>query len=134
MGTMNLPVTLRDDLRDKLSEETKKFIDDVMRELTERGVLENLDYGAMRMLATAYETYRKASNRLIDEGPIIISNFTNVANPVQSVVTKSYAQVMKIMTEYGLTIKSRARIPSMNQDKSDSPLDVLFKSQGIEKR
>jgi P27 family predicted phage terminase small subunit len=120
---------------DGLSEETRKFIDDVIRELTERDVLESIDYGAMRMLATSYEMYKRATERLLKEGPVITVNYVKAVNPAQASATKNYAQVMKIMTEYGLTIKSRSHITSMNVDKSDSALDQFFKSKtSIEKR
>ena len=37
----------------------------------------------------------------------------------RNIATKNYAQVMKIMTEYGLTIKSRGSIKSLKSDKEE---------------
>jgi P27 family predicted phage terminase small subunit len=123
------------DMPNGLSEETRKFINDVIRELTERDVLESIDYGAMRMLATSYEMYKRATEILLREGPVITTNYVKAVNPAQASATKNYALVIKIMTEYGLTIKSRAHITSMNVDKSDSPLEQFFKNKtSIEKR
>ncbi|MDR1938333.1 MAG: phage terminase small subunit P27 family [Tannerellaceae bacterium] len=117
-----------------ISDETKEFMNDVIRELNEREVIESIDLGAMRMLATSYEMYKRATELLLRDGPVITDNFARVANPAQTVATKNYAQVMKIMTEYGLTIKSRAHISSMNVDNSDSPLDNFFKDKQTEQR
>ena len=42
---------------------------------------------------------------------------------------------MKIMTEYGLTIKSRGNIKAMkSEDKNDSPLDQFLKKGACERR
>ncbi|MDR1582076.1 MAG: phage terminase small subunit P27 family [Prevotellaceae bacterium] len=119
---------------DGLSEETKKFITDVIRELNKREIIESIDHGAMRMLATSYEMYVRASNILIKEGPVIVIDYSKVVNPAQTVATKSYAQVIKIMTEYGLTVRSRSHIKEMNAGNSDTPLDSFFKRRDIEMR
>ncbi|MDR1883002.1 MAG: P27 family phage terminase small subunit [Prevotella sp.] len=117
-----------------LSDETEKFMNDVISELNERGVIEDIDLGAMRMLATSYEMYKRATELLLRDGPVVVVNFARVVNPAQASATKNYAQVIKIMTEYGLTIKSRAHISSMNVEKSDTPLDNYFKNRSIEAR
>jgi P27 family predicted phage terminase small subunit len=109
-------------------------MNDVISELNERGVIEDIDLGAMRMLATSYEMYKRATELLLRDGPVVVVNFARVVNPAQASATKNYAQVIKIMTEYGLTIKSRAHISSMNVEKSDTPLDNYFKNRSIEAR
>jgi P27 family predicted phage terminase small subunit len=128
-------INLQIDIPEGLSKETKKFIEDVIRELTERGVLESIDSASMSMLATSYEMYRRATAILLRKGPVVVINYAKAVNPAQTVATKSYAQVIKIMTEYGLTVKSRSHIQSMNVDKSESQLDLFFKNKMvIEKR
>ena len=106
---------------DNLSDETQKFIKDVVKELNARKAIQNIDLGAIRMLATSYEMYMQATDILLKEGPVIEIKYEKAANPAQNIATKNYAQVMKIMTEYGLTIKSRGNIKAMkSEDKNDS--------------
>ncbi len=120
---------------DKLSGETQKFIKDVVKELNARKAIQNIDLGALRMLAISYEMYLQATEILLEEGPVVMIKYEKAANPAQNIATKNYAQVMKIMTEYGLTVKSRGSIKSMkSEDKDESPLEVFLKKGGHEKR
>lgn len=53
---------------DNLSDETQKFIKDVVKELNARKAIQNIDLGAIRMLATSYEMYLQATEILLEEG------------------------------------------------------------------
>lgn len=113
---------------DKLSEETQDFMRDVVKELNKRKAIQAIDLGALRMLATSYEMYLQATDIMLDEGPIVQIKYEKAANPAQNIATKNYAQVMKIMTEYGLTVKSRSTISTMKTaDTESSPLDSFIK-------
>jgi P27 family predicted phage terminase small subunit len=117
-------------MSESLSEETQDFMRDVMKELNARKVIKNIDLGAMRMLATSYEMYLQSTEILLNEGPIIQVKYEKVMNPAQNVATKNYAQVIKIMTEYGLTVKSRQAIKTMKPEESNSsPLESYFKKK-----
>lgn len=118
-----------------LSDETQKFMKDVVKELNARKAIQNIDLGALRMLATSYEMYLQATDIMLEEGPVVMIKYEKAANPAQNIATKNYAQVMKIMTEYGLTVKSRGNIKSMKMDKEDdSPLDEFLKKRRTERR
>ena len=107
----------------------------MVKELNARKAIQNIDLGAIRMLATSYEMYMQATDILLKEGPVIEIKYEKAANPAQNIATKNYAQVMKIMTEYGLTIKSRGNIKAMkSEDKNDSPLDQFLKKGACERR
>ena len=113
---------------DGLSDETQKFMRDVVKELNKRKIIQSIDLGALRMLATSYEMYLQATDILLADGPVVMIKYERAANPAQNIATKNYAQVMKIMTEYGLTIKSRGNIKEMKSDKEEeSPLDRFIK-------
>lgn len=113
---------------EKLSEETQDFMRDVVKELNKRKAIQAIDLGALRMLATSYEMYLQATDIMLDEGPIVQIKYEKAANPAQNIATKNYAQVMKIMTEYGLTVKSRSTISTMKTaDTESSPLDSFIK-------
>lgn len=120
---------------DGLSDETQKFMRDVVKELNKRKIIQSIDLGALRMLATSYEMYLQATDILLADGPVVMIKYERAANPAQNIATKNYAQVMKIMTEYGLTIKSRGNIKEMKSDKEEeSPLDKFIKKALGKKR
>ena len=120
---------------DGLSDETQKFMRDVVKELNKRKIIQSIDLGALRMLATSYEMYLQATDILLADGPVVMIKYERAANPAQNIATKNYAQVMKIMTEYGLTIKSRGNIKEMKSDKEEeSPLDRFIKKAPRKKR
>lgn len=123
---------------DRLSEETQDFMRDVVKELNKRKAIQTIDLGALRMLATSYEMYLQATEIMLIDGPIVMIKYEKAANPAQNIATKNYAQVMKIMTEYGLTVKSRSTISTMKTaDTESSPLDEFIngpKKRKVEKR
>lgn len=118
-----------------LSEETEKFMRDVVKALNARKAIQNIDLGALRMLAISYEMYLQATEILLEDGPVVMIKYEKAANPAQNIATKNYAQVMKIMTEYGLTIKSRSNIKELKSDKDEeTPLDKFIKKGSRERR
>lgn len=123
---------------EKLSEETQDFMRDVVKELNKRKAIQAIDLGALRMLATSYEMYLQATEIMLSDGPVVMIKYEKAANPAQNIATKNYAQVMKIMTEYGLTVKSRSTISTMKTaDTDSSPLDSFIKGANkgkVEKR
>lgn len=114
-----------------VSKETGAFMKNVIKELNKKNAIQDIDLGAIKMLCVSYEMYLQASEMLLDEGCIYRNKYGDkIPNPAQTIATKNYAQVMKIMTEYGLTIKSRASIKSVSDgEKEESPLNKFFKGQ-----
>lgn len=116
---------------ENISDETGKFIKDVLKELNKKKAIQNIDLGALNMLTVSYEMYLKASTMLLKDGPITQNKYGDkIPHPAQTIATKNYGQVMKIMTEYGLTIKSRTSIKSATPDEgTESPLDKFFNAK-----
>ena len=48
---------------------------DVVRELNARKAIQNIDLGALRMLATSYEMYLQATDILLEEGPVVMIKY-----------------------------------------------------------
>jgi P27 family predicted phage terminase small subunit len=105
-------------MKEGLSPETLLFMDDVMKYLNRAKAVNNIDLGALRMLAVSYEMYLRSTIILQNEGPILKYKKRLILNPAQNAANKNYDQVIKIMTEYGLTIKSRSRISTLKDDKT----------------
>lgn len=106
------------------SQETKKFMESVLEMLNTSNTFENCDLGALRMLALSYEMYKKASDELMIEGPIILDKQKRpVEHPANKITKNYYAQLISIMKEFGLTMKSRERIKSLTPAiDEDNPL------------
>lgn len=104
-----------------VSDETSVFMRDVLKELNKKKAIQNIDLGALNMLCVSYEMYLQSTQILLDEGVILRNKYGDIIpHPAQTIATKNYAQVMKIMTEYGLTIKSRSQIKSVSSEKDES--------------
>ena len=114
-----------------VNEETSVFIRDVLKELNKKKTIQNIDLGALKMLTISYEMYIQSSEILLEEGCIYTNKYGDkIPHPAQTIATKNYGQVMKIMTEYGLTIKSRTSIKTnKDEEGEDSPLDKFFKNR-----
>ena len=115
---------------DTVSEETKKFMRNVIRELRDNMTLEVIDAGALNMLMTSYEIYLQATENLLNEGPIILTfKGDQVPNPNQTIATKNYNQVLAIMKEYGLTVKARKNLKMNIEVTENSPLEEFLKEK-----
>lgn len=115
---------------DMVSEETKRFMRNVIRELRDNMTLEIIDAGALNMLMTSYEMYLKATDALLKEGPTL-TNFRGdqIPNPNQTIATKNYNQVLAIMKEYGLTVKARKNLKMNIEVTENSPLEEFLKEK-----
>jgi len=102
----------------------------VIRELRAKQKIDVLDSGALNMLMTSYEMYLQATEKLLDEGPVTTSRLgDDVPNPAQTIASKNYNQVLAIMKEYGLTVKSRAKMKDTGSDEQKSALEEFLASK-----
>ncbi len=113
-----------------LNKETRDYMKDVISHLTEAGVMENVDTAALNMLARCYDTFVLASKQLETDGLTVRSDRGNISeHPLVKVRKDAITQSIKIMTEFGLTAKSRAKLPQMdNADSEPSPLEQFVKN------
>lgn len=116
---------------DNVSIETATFMKAIISELTAKQKIDVIDSGALNMLMTSYEMYLQATERLLREGPITLTRFgDNIPNPAQTIASKNYNQVLSIMKEYGLTIKSRSKLKESVKDEKKSELEKFLLSKG----
>ena len=110
---------------------TRQFIEIAIDKLIELSVLSDSDIGAIRMLSVNYEMYVQASNELIADGPILTDRRGNKkANPANKLVKDYGSQIFVLLKEFGLTVKSRDLIGSMNPDVEETnPIKLLLEKQ-----
>ena len=113
-----------------LQKEARDYMKDVIAMLTDNGVMEDVDVAALNMLAHNYNTFIVANKQLQKDGLTVTSDRGNISeHPLIKVAKDAQTQAMKVMVEFGLTAKSRAKLPQMeNADSELSPLEQFVKS------
>lgn len=112
-----------------LEEEAKEYISEVIKELNHGKNLKKIDLAAINMLAISYSSFIQASRQMSEEGATI-RNYREepVKHPAVNIAKDSLTQAMRIITEYGLTLKSREAISATKAiDEDNSPLDTFIK-------
>ena len=108
--------------------EAKEYMKTVMSKLEETRVLEDVDIAALDMLARNYSMFINASKQIEKEGTTFINTQGNVTkHPAVTIAKEAQVQAVKIMQEFGLTAKSRSKLPKLEKKEEDSPLETFVK-------
>ena len=113
----------------KLEPEAKSYMEEVLRMLEDNGIIEKVGDAALQMLAYNYSTFIKANKIIEKEGLTVRSDRGNIAeHPAVKIGRDAQTQAMRVMTEFGLTAKSRSKLPKLEDATSeDSPLEAFIK-------
>ena len=119
------------ELSEKLEPEALEYIQEVLQMLEEKGIIEDVDDAAIKMLAYNYSTFIKANKIIEDEGLTVTSDRGNVSeHPAVKIARDAQTSAMKVMAEFGLTAKARCKLPKLNsKEDDDSPLETFIKSK-----
>ena len=108
--------------------EAKEYMKTVISKLEETRVLEDVDIAALDMLARNYSMFINASKQIEKEGTTFINTQGNVTkHPAVTIAKEAQVQAIKIMQEFGLTAKSRSKLPKLEKKEEDSPLESFVK-------
>ena len=108
--------------------EAKEYMKTVISKLEETRVLEDVDIAALDMLARNYSMFINASKQIEKEGTTFINTQGNVTkHPAVTIAKEAQVQAVKIMQEFGLTAKSRSKLPKLDKKEEDSPLESFVK-------
>ena len=82
------------------------------------------------MLARNYSMFINASKQVEREGATIENRQGNIVkHPAVTIAKDAQIQAVKIMQEFGLTAKSRTKLPKLDKEKEeDSPLEKFVKT------
>lgn len=112
-----------------LEQEAKQYMEGVLQKLEGDGLLESVDSAALQMLARNYSTFIKAQKQLKKDGLTITSDRGNISeHPCVKIAKDAQTLALKIMTEFGLTAKSRVKLVEKPEEQEDSPLAAFIKS------
>lgn len=104
------------------------YMEDVLQNLEDNGVLENVDSAALTMLARNYSMFIKASKQLEKDGLTVISDRGNLSpHPAIKIAKDAQTQAMKVMAEFGLTAKARTKL-KLDKTDEDSALEAFVKA------
>ena len=107
--------------------EAVSYMENVLQNLEDNGVLENVDSAALTMLARNYSMFIKASKQLEKDGLTVISDRGNLSpHPAIKIAKDAQTQAMKVMAEFGLTAKARTKL-KLDKTDEDSPLEAFIK-------
>lgn len=108
--------------------EAKEYMKTVISKLEQTRVLEDVDIAALDMLARNYSMFINASKQIEKEGTTFINTQGNVTkHPAVTIAKEAQVQAVKIMQEFGLTAKSRSKLPKLDKKEEDSPLESFVK-------
>ena len=108
--------------------EAKEYMKTVISKLEETRVLEDVDIAALDMLARNYSMFINASKQIDKEGTTFINTQGNVTkHPAVTIAKEAQVQAVKIMQDFGLTAKSRSKLPKLEKKEEDSPLESFVK-------
>lgn len=116
-------------LPDGLCGTAEKYIKTVIDYLKKADKLNAVDLGTLHLLASSYDQYLKATERVNKEG-LTVAGSRNmiVAHPCVRIAKDAKATCLSIMSEMGLTLKSRSKLTSLDADSQDSPLKEFMKT------
>ena len=115
------------EISESLAEEAKAYIKDVLLMLEQNGIMEDVDGAAIQMLAYNYSTFIRASKIIEEEGLTVTSDRGNIAeHPAVKIARDAQTSALKVMAEFGLTAKSRSKLPKLTSTE-ETPLETFIK-------
>lgn len=111
--------------------EARKIITDLVKQLSEKDMLEFADIPQLHRMATAYDAYLECVDILAVEG-MTMENLKGetVKRPEANLLKENWSQYLELAKEYGLTAKSKGQIKALNfGDNTESPLDIYLKGK-----
>jgi len=120
------PEPLPPDPPSHLSKEAKKYWKETFKLLAGVGVLPEMDGDTLSLYCETKAKWVYAKKQLEKDGLVIIaqSGFP-VQNPWLQICNKAFDQMMKILTEFGMTPSSRTRIKVELPEKEPNPFDIF---------
>lgn len=111
------------ELPESLTEQTYKFIKDIIDNFKKENKLNSLDTVALYMLANSIDLYIECEKQIKANGLIIISDRGNQSlSPYAIQMKVVQSQIAVLLQQMGLTLGSRSRLKVLNETEDESPL------------
>lgn len=114
-----------------IDSKAQKWMKEIVQQLEEAGTLKDVNTSTLDMLALTYDRYIKANSQVDLEGQTITTRYDGIKpHPLIKVAKESLTQCMQILSECGLTVKSKNKLKKVDTNKEeDSPLEQFIKGQ-----
>ena len=102
---------------------TQQYMASVEKHLIDKyGKIENHWVGLLTLLATNYDIFIKARERVKQDGVMVTNRFgASEKHPMLKQITDSNNQVIKLVQEFGLSPNSIGKIKPPKEDKDNNP-------------
>ena len=112
-----------------LSKLARKHWAVVARQLTDAGILTELDKPALVLYCAAWARWREATLEVQKRGMLVKApSGYPMQNPYLAIANKAFEQMQKMMAEFGMTPSSRSRI-QIEPGAVEDPLDDFLKKR-----
>lgn len=108
-----------------LSDNAKKHWRIVCKQLTDAGIMTNLDVYALAMYCEAFARWKDANDSIIRFGIVVKTpNGFPVQSPFLQIANKAFEQMRTMLVEFGMTPSSRTRVSVKNADSNNDFDDI----------
>lgn len=116
-------------ISDNMDERTVSYIYNVVSKLQASGAFRDVDEGSIYLLASQFDIYVKAMDKVMDEGTVIQTMKGPAQHPGIIVASKAFQSMQNIIKEYGLTARSAEKIKSVAPKEELSPLQQFMQDR-----
>lgn len=110
-----------------------KYMAYVVKQLKDGNNESNVDSAALLMLESNYRTFIQASEIVKEQGLVVqCADGSLKEHPANKIARDAEAMALRIMSEYGLTLKSRTKL-TPTADEQPSPLAQFLSANQIGK-
>jgi len=109
-----------------LTKEAKKHWKVVSKQLSDVGILTDLDKHALTMYCEEYARWRDALQKMKDQEVIETDKGNEIQSPWVGIANKAFDHMLKIMSEFGMTPSSRSRLTVQPKEDFD-PMEEFLK-------
>ncbi len=109
-----------------ISDRAKRHWPLIAKQLEDAGVLTTIDVTALAMYCEAFETWRDANEKLVESGAVIKGREgIPTQSPYFRVAHLAFQQMMRLLTEFGMTPSSRSRVAATKKAEKCNPFSIL---------
>lgn len=113
-----------------IDSKAQKWMKEIVEQLEAAGTFKEVNTATLDMLALTYDRYIKANKQVDLEGQTIVTRYDGIKpHPMIKVAKESLTQCMNILSECGLTVKSKNKLKKKDVEEEDSPLEEFIKEQ-----
>ena len=101
-------------------EEAIKYVKNIIKVLTEKDLLKDIDTASVQMLLNNYSIYLNAIEQMANDYTLINAQGNIVSNPLNKIANDAQIQCTKIFKNFGLSAYDRRNLNTTDSDEDDN--------------